>query len=148
MCLVLAFSNFFPSLLHEKRRTKAAAVFQADCTLRLISLSSSPCPLKRGKVFVVFWRNKELLREVGRRDFELGSDPVFPVERVEIVLEEWYIRSNSMALSWGTQNSQSFIHPPPYYLQLKAFGGEERKDKTKCVVRWNGTLWDLGSMKL
>jgi len=59
--------------------------------LTLISLSSSPCPLKRGKGFVVFWRNKELLREVGRRDFELGSDPVFPVERVEIVLEEWNI---------------------------------------------------------
>lgn len=40
---------------------------------------------------MVFWRNKELLREVGKRDFELGSDPAFPVERVEIVLEEWYI---------------------------------------------------------
>lgn len=35
---------------------------------------------------MVSLRNKELLREVGRRDFELGSDPVFPAEREEMVL--------------------------------------------------------------
>lgn len=87
-----SFFELFPFLATlEKKNKNCGYVFQADCTLSLISLSSSPCPLKRGKVFVVFWRNKELLREVGRRDFELGSDPVFPVERVEIVLEEWYI---------------------------------------------------------
>lgn len=42
------------------------------------------------KGFVVFPRNKELLMGVGRRDFELGSAPAFPVVRVEIDLEEWH----------------------------------------------------------
>lgn len=42
--------------------------------------------MARGKGFVVSLRNKELLREVGRRDFELGSDPVFPAEREEMGL--------------------------------------------------------------
>lgn len=39
---------------------------------------------------MVFQRNKELLIGVGRRDFELGSAPAFPVVRVEIDLEEWH----------------------------------------------------------
>lgn len=38
---------------------------------------------------MVFQTNKELLLGVGRRDFELGSAPVFPVARVEKDLEEW-----------------------------------------------------------
>lgn len=52
----------------------------------------SPFPYL-GKVFVCFFflqRNKELLIGVGRRDFELGSAPAFPVVRVEIDLEEWH----------------------------------------------------------
>lgn len=45
-----------------------------------------------GEGFCVFFlqRNKELLIGVGRRDFELGSAPAFPVVRVEIDLEEWH----------------------------------------------------------
>lgn len=40
--------------------------------------------------FFFLQRNKELLIGVGRRDFELGSAPAFPVVRVEIDLEEWH----------------------------------------------------------
>lgn len=38
-------------------------------------------------------KNKELLIGVGRRDFELGSAPAFPVVRVEIDLGEWRTHS-------------------------------------------------------
>lgn len=54
---------------------------------------------------MVFLRNKELLREVGRRDFELGSDPVFPAERVEIVWEELNIMSRLHEL-WSERRTE------------------------------------------
>lgn len=44
-------------------------------------------------------KNKELLIGVGRRDFELGSAPAFPVVRFEIDLGEW--------------RTHSAPHPPP-----------------------------------
>lgn len=77
-------------LLHEKRRTKTAGMCSRPTALSNFFFFFS-LPTEKREGFWVFWRNKELLREVGRQDFELGSDPVFPVERVEIVLEEWYI---------------------------------------------------------
>lgn len=89
--VVYHFQHFFFYLpRHEKSATKTTTCCPRPNTspLFLISSSSSsfPLPMARGKGFVVSLRNKELLREVGRRDFELGSDPVFPAEREEMVL--------------------------------------------------------------
>lgn len=59
---------------------------------------------------MVFQRNKELLIGVGRRDFELGSAPAFPVERLEIDLEEWDTqRSACPTLSEETHNFKKFF---------------------------------------
>lgn len=80
---------------------------------------------------MLFHRNKELLRGVGRRDFELGSAPVFPAERVEIVLEEWYTTSKLHGLEQSQAEFPSFIRLPPYYSLRRTFGG---KGKTKVTL--------------
>lgn len=77
------FSIFPPYLLWEESNRNYDLLPRAEyvAALYFFFFFFFPLPIARGKGFVVSLRNKELLREVGRRDFELGSDPVFPAER-------------------------------------------------------------------
>lgn len=86
--VVYHFQHFFPWPLWEESNRNYDLLPQAEYVAALSNFFFFfffPLPIARGKGFVVSLRNKEL-REVGRHDFELGSDPVFPAEREEMVL--------------------------------------------------------------
>ena len=87
---------------------------------------------------MVFQRNKELLREVGRRDFELGSAPSFPAVRVEIVWEEWFTTPGCSARGWETGVPKfSYVPLLPYPLFIvRVFGSRERKTRASLMC-WN-----------
>lgn len=71
---------------------------------------------------------------VGRRDFELGSAPVFPVVRVEIDLEEWHTQRSACPTLSYTQFTKkkkkkvSLTFPSPPSL----FVGELRQTDVLC----------------
>lgn len=101
---------------------------------------------------MVFLRNKELLIGVGRRDFELGSAPVFPAVRVEIDLEEWHTqRSACPTLSYTQflkkkkkEEERSFLNVSLAFIIIC------RRELRQTEVLCNGMeyLWDFGLVKM
>lgn len=91
---------------------------------------------------MVFQANKELLLGVGRRDFELGSAPVFPVARVEIDLEEWRARNTRSVplrvLHIFLKKKKTFSR---FLLSCSYFRAELRE--TRGGVSWNGAPWEF-----
>lgn len=90
---------------------------------------------------MVFLRNKELLIGVGRRDFELGSAPVFPVVRVEIDLEEWHTQRSACPTLSYTQflKKKSFLNVSLAFIIIC------RRELRQTEVLCNGMeyLWDF-----
>lgn len=101
-----------------------------------------------------FQRNKELLIGVGRRDFELGSAPAFPVVRAEIDLEEWHTTLSLSHSELGDthlpKRKKKFLNVSLAFtiiLSPRVHLGAET-DRDMCCVMERRSLWDFDVVKM
>lgn len=83
---------------------------------------------------MVFHRNKELLIGVGRRDFELGSAPAFPVVRVEIDLEEWHTTLSLSHSELRDTQFQKFLNVSLAFTIICRIESIERREGQRNVL--------------
>lgn len=113
------FTRLEPRSASSRRESPAAVTLYAIVIFFFPTLFNFLFPFPIWVRFCGFQQNKELLIGVGRRDFELGSAPVFPVVRVEIDLEEWHTQRSacpilrySYTISRKKKKKKSFLNAP------------------------------------